>query len=547
MAFMTVLAVFVLLPGAFTGAAAAESSFLAELPPKTVKLNEVVTFMTKAGYHFNLKAPQNCGVGSAIEVTTADLKCQFTSGGKQPVSLKICDEKSTFCASEDFDVLVEGRVSKPGAAAGRTIPASEPWLKGFLLNAPSEALRRAKAEHKLLFIDFFGKWCPPCRMMEDTVLNQQAFLDASRNMVLISLDIDRPEAQKWLSLFHPSGYPAYVVADLELREIGRSVGSHNLEAFVAWVKKQEAWKDRPIAKAKLSASSLDEAGKLRVAEVYIEEGKWLEARGLLAGLKSRYALYLEACARVKGEEAGDSKNMAALYRELIERFDGRDGQDAITGVTDWIAELHKLDPAAAKPYIDSLETLAERLLRSREAAAEGYIAPDIFVNLAEAMDQAGLSDQARAFYDRASYTYAALAEKAASPELAKGLRMSQGRYLSRVKRYSDAASVYGALAEKFPGEYEFHYSYANALFELKKYSEALREVSSAEKLSYGDIGLHIMLLKARIEMAQKNKAGALKTLREAIAGADLPGDSTLSLHRTYQLLKDYLKEVEAVQ
>lgn len=516
-------------------------SYLTEPPPKTAKLNEVIKFKPKEGYHFNLEAPQECGAGEAFEVSTSSLKCQFTAGGEQFVSLKICEDKETVCLFEDFKVLVEGPAAA-GPAAGTGLSEEEPALPGFLLNMPEAALGQAKREHKLLLVDFFGKWCPFCRIMEDTVLTQPAFLEASRNMVRVSLDVDKPAAREWLTRFRPAGYPTYLVADAELREIGRSFGG-GLESFNAWLKEQETWKAQPIADARAKAASLDEAGKLRVAQAYMDEKSWDKARELLAGLKTRTALYLDAVARIKGAEDKKDAGLPALYREMIGRFDGSDGTEAEGSVMDWIAALHNLEPAAAKLYLDDLEAYIGRLKTSKEAAREGYAGPDIFVGLAEAMDGAGLPEKARAFYIRAAGAYAELAEKAA-PGAAKGLRMGQARYLSRVKLYDKAAAVYGDLVKKFPGEYAFHRSYAGLLSELKKYPEALREASLASDLSYGNIHLDIALMKAQIEMKQKNKAAALKTLDDAIASVELPADSKLGTHGSYRRLKEYRKEVE---
>ena len=512
-----------------------ETTLLTEPPPKTAGIGEVVTFKAKDGYHFNLKAPQECGASDAFDVTKKALKCKFGSAGVQEVSLKICDDKEIACMFEDFTVLVEGRAQKQAAAAAPA--AKDTGLEGFLLNDTAAALERAKKEHKLLFIDFFGRWCPPCRVMEDTVLGQQAFFDATRNMVRVSLDVDRPASREWRTLFKPSGYPTYLIADAALNEIGRWSGSGNLSAFTAWVKDQELWKDQPIAKVKAEVASLDEAGRLRVAKEYLGGEKWAEARKALAGMNTRAAAYLDAQAQVKETNSTDTAKMAGLYRGLIDRFDGHDGQDAEGTVLDWIAELQKLDPVAAKPYIAGLDALIARLNFSKAAVAEGYDTTDVLYQAATAMEDSGLSELAMDLYGRAALAYAAVADKAAGPELAKGLRMSQARCLMGAKRYAEGAAVYGALAEKFPGEYSFHRSYANALLELKKYPEALKEAGLAAQLSYGDIHSSIVILQAKIELAQKNKAGAIKTLNDELAALDPSAPSSA--------LKDFLKKAEA--
>lgn len=510
-------------------------SLLTELPRKTAGLNETVKYEPKDGYHFNLKAPQECGDTEAFDISKKELKCKFTSGGEQAVSLKICDDKETACMFEDFTVLVAGEAKAQAAAAEGT---KDTGLDGFLLNDPAGALAQAKKEHKLLFIDFFGRWCPPCRVMEDTVLTQASFLEATGGMVRVSLDVDRPAVRDWRARFKPTGYPTYLIADADLNEIGRWSGSGSLSAFNAWVKDQEKWKDQPIAKAKAETAKLDEAGKLRVAKEYMAGEQWGEARRTLAGLKTRAAAYLDAQAQVHETNSTDTVKLTELYRALIDRFDGSDGQDAEAAVLDWIAALQKADPEAADPYIAGLNALIARLTVSKDAAAEGYGPEDVLYQAAVGMEDAGLKDLAKDLYARAAKVYGGLAAKAARPELAKGLHMSQARCLMGAGLYAEGAAVYGGLVKQFPAEYAFHRSYAGALLQLKKYPEALEEAKLAAGLSYGDIHSSIMILKAKIELAQKNKAVAVKTLNDAVAEADAAKVPSRGL-------KDYLEKVKA--
>ncbi len=519
----------------YSSAQGAAPSLLTAPPAGTAGLNETVAYAAKAGYHFNLKAPQECGDTEAFDITKKELKCKFTSGGEQAVSLKICDDKETACMFEDFTVLVAGEAK---ASAGAAEEAKDTGLAGFLLNDPAGALALAKKEHKLLFIDFFGRWCPPCRVMEDTVLTQPAFLEATGNMVRVSLDVDRPAVRDWKARFKPAGYPTYLIADAELNEIGRWSGSGNLAAFSAWVKEQEKWKDQPIAKAKAEVSKLDEAGKLRVAKEYMAGEQWGEARKILAGVNTRAAAYLDAQALVHENVSTHTVKMTELYLGLIGRFDGSDGQDAEGAVLDWIAALQKIDPAAAKPYIAGLDALIGRLNVSKDAAAEGYGPEDVLYQAATDMEDAGLKDLATDLYGRAAKAYGGLAAKAAGPELAKGLHMSQARCLMAAGLYAEGAAVYGGLAGQFPAEYAFHRSYAGALLQLKKYPEALEEAKLAARLSYGDIHSSIVILQAKIELAQKDKAGAVKLLNDAVAEADAAKVSSRGL-------KEYLEKVKA--
>lgn len=534
--------------------AAESGSYLSAPPPAAARLNEIVRFAPAAGHHFNLKSPQRCGASDAFDLKAASLKCQFSSGGPQTVSLKVCDEKNTYCVSEDFTVKVAGLPAAAAAARARNVAAQAPALPGFIVNDHAAALRAAKKEGKLLFVDFFGLWCPPCRLMEDTVLSQGSFLEASAGMVRLSLDVDAPQARDWLARFKPGSYPTYLVADADLREIGRVSGSMNLQAFSAWVRSQQALKDKPLAEARAAAASLDEAGRLRVAKTYLREKDWAAARRLLDGMTGDEAAYLHMYASVARAEADSEEaaktssaaaaGMAPVYAAALKAYDGADGRPARIGVLEWLDSLFKLDPAAAKPWLDGGDALAARLLASSAVAEEGYTPEDTLVSVADTLDKAGLKEKSGALFSRAAAGFGAQADKAAGPEAAKGLRLNQARYLVRAGRLDEAGAVYSGLTEKFPGEYAFHRAYAGLLRKQKKFSEAIREAGLAAELSYGDIRLNILLSKAEMEAENADKAAAMKTLRGALVSADLPADRKLGAHGIYGYLKQYLRELE---
>jgi len=534
------LQVLLLLAAGVPPAAFAEPALLAAAPPKTAALGAVVVFRAAPGYHFNLEAPQECGASDAFDLAEASLKCRFDAVGDQAVSLKLCDDAKTACMFEDFTVSVLG-AAKPAAAAAAVPAAEQAGLEGFMLNTPAAAQALAKKEGKLLFVDFFGRWCPPCRVMEDTVLWRPEFLDATKEMVRLSLDVDKPESREWKKLFGVTGYPTYLVADAGLNEIGRWVGGSSLPAFTAWLADQSRWKDLPLAKAEAGAAP-DAAARLRLARQYLVLEKPEKARALLAGLDTRAAVYLDAQALVQQEKSTDTAKLSGLYRGLIERFDGQDGQPAEGAVLEWIGALHKADPQAAKPYVEGLDGIINALNASGDAAAEGYGPEDVLYAAAVSMDDAGLGDLAAALYVRAAGAYGGLAGKAPRPELAKGLRLSQARCLAAAKSYAAAADIYAGLTAEFPGEYAFHRSYAGLLLKLKKYPQALEEASLAEKLSYGDIHSQIVVLKARIQAEMGDKPGALATLRAAITAAEAPGATGAG---PTGAIKKYLGELNA--
>jgi thioredoxin-related protein len=118
-----------------------------------------------------------------------------------------------------------------------------PWLTNL-----AQAQAKAKAEHKMILMDFNGSdWCPPCKALRKTVLNSQAFLDfAKDNLVLVDVDFphhkkqpdDLKKANEALSQkFNIEGFPTVVV--LNSNELKKTVGydGQSAEEFVAELQK----------------------------------------------------------------------------------------------------------------------------------------------------------------------------------------------------------------------------------------------------------------------------------------------------------------------
>jgi thioredoxin-related protein len=94
---------------------------------------------------------------------------------------------------------------------------------------------RAKAENKLLFLDFTGSdWCPPCMMLEKEVFSQPEFKRyAQDHLVFVVVDFPRrtrlpvaiQEANNRLAeKFNVEAFPTLVVVDASGNEVWRQVG-----------------------------------------------------------------------------------------------------------------------------------------------------------------------------------------------------------------------------------------------------------------------------------------------------------------------------------
>jgi protein disulfide-isomerase len=102
------------------------------------------------------------------------------------------------------------------------------WTENY-----SEALARAKQEHKPVLLDFTGSdWCIWCKRLHEEVLSQPPFADYARNhLILVELDFPQNKTQaeelkkqntKLSEQFSVTGYPTIVMVDADGKELGRS-------------------------------------------------------------------------------------------------------------------------------------------------------------------------------------------------------------------------------------------------------------------------------------------------------------------------------------
>lgn len=77
-----------------------------------------------------------------------------------------------------------------------------------------EAVQKAKDENKLIFIDFYTKWCGPCRMMADEVFVTRAVGDFyNTNFINCKIDAETAEGAPLARKYRVGVYPTFVFVD----------------------------------------------------------------------------------------------------------------------------------------------------------------------------------------------------------------------------------------------------------------------------------------------------------------------------------------------
>jgi len=88
------------------------------------------------------------------------------------------------------------------------------------------ALERAKAEDKMVFIDFYTSWCLPCKLMDEDVFTDKAFGDfMNQHFVSVKINAEQGNGPNLAALYGVKAYPTLLFVDLNGRVISRKEGA----------------------------------------------------------------------------------------------------------------------------------------------------------------------------------------------------------------------------------------------------------------------------------------------------------------------------------
>ena len=108
----------------------------------------------------------------------------------------------------------------PGVQPDGSIVSAVAWFEGSL----EQALAKAKAEDKLVFVDIGAYWCPPCHK-----LDEQTFTDArvgawlAERAVAVHIDAEKGEGPELAASYRVQAYPTLLLLEANGLEKGRLV------------------------------------------------------------------------------------------------------------------------------------------------------------------------------------------------------------------------------------------------------------------------------------------------------------------------------------
>ncbi len=98
----------------------------------------------------------------------------------------------------------------------------------------AEAVGKAAAENKMVFIDCYTEWCGPCKMMAAEVFPQKVMGDfMNPRFVSVVIDMEKGEGVELARRFEVTAYPTFLLLDGNGAEVSRIIGAGTPEDFLA--------------------------------------------------------------------------------------------------------------------------------------------------------------------------------------------------------------------------------------------------------------------------------------------------------------------------
>lgn len=88
-----------------------------------------------------------------------------------------------------------------------------------------EALKKAKKEKKLIFVDAYAVWCGPCKWMDANTFREKEVGDAfNSEFINLKIDMEKGEGPELARKYNVRAYPTLLLIDGDGKVVKRIVG-----------------------------------------------------------------------------------------------------------------------------------------------------------------------------------------------------------------------------------------------------------------------------------------------------------------------------------
>ena len=90
------------------------------------------------------------------------------------------------------------------------------------------AVKEAKKQKKMIFIDAYTSWCGPCRMLKQNTFTDKAAGDFfNKHFINIALDMEKGDGIAFAQKYQIAAYPTLLIMDAEEKSVSTSEGYIN--------------------------------------------------------------------------------------------------------------------------------------------------------------------------------------------------------------------------------------------------------------------------------------------------------------------------------
>jgi len=95
----------------------------------------------------------------------------------------------------------------------------------FVETSWPQALKRAAAQNKYIFVDAYATWCGPCKMLKATTFkNNKAAAFYNQNFVNVALDMEKGNNPQLAQAWGMRAYPTLIIFDSKGKIVLNTVG-----------------------------------------------------------------------------------------------------------------------------------------------------------------------------------------------------------------------------------------------------------------------------------------------------------------------------------
>jgi len=145
-----------------------------------------------------------------------------------------------------------------------------------------QALERAEAENKRVFVKFDAEWCSYCRRLAEEVLDTAEGATLTEDVIAVSVDFDADENRAFVERYVVLGLPTSLVLSADGTQVARIQGYHGHDEWVAELEEGLSATDPvPALRAAYDAAPDDPEATLRLGEALLVRGSPAEGQALL--------------------------------------------------------------------------------------------------------------------------------------------------------------------------------------------------------------------------------------------------------------------------